>query len=290
MSLKRCVVSALGIVAVAVALTGCSIFPVQHSGTTSSGAIKPVVGDCWNASVSDADEWADWKGGATTPCAASHTLYTYHVGAVAGEKASSWAGSGGSTSLSPSVQTKAAHACDLSALLPNEKWNQQLIQAYFFVPTEAQWKAGARWVRCDVGLLATGTTLDNESFRALPRSIASFVHGVSSDPARYELCMNSTDSVTQVGPLDNPDATIADCTSDPQWRLATHAALPGGATAAFPDDATANAESTKICAPAATGDGQVWLAYLPTKAGWAAGDREVNCWVGQKPLAGGQTA
>ena len=102
--------------------------------------------------------------------------------------------------------------------------------------------------------------------------------------------MNSTESVTAIGPLDNPDATLGDCSKDPQWRLATRGNLPDAAGAPFPSDATANTESTAICAPAVTGDDELWLAYLPTKSGWASGDREVDCWVGQKQTTVGQTA
>jgi hypothetical protein len=252
--------------------------------------VKPVTGQCWNATTAQAADWSDWQGTSAISCTSSHTLYTYQVGKISGETSSTWAASGDSSQLSPEVQTKADDACSISTLLPHLKWNQQLIEQYFFVPTEAEWTAGQRWVRCDVGVLATGTTLDNESFTALPSKISTLVKSVDSDPVRYEFCMNSTEAVTDIGPLDNPDATLGDCSKDPQWKLATRGNLPEAAGAPFPDDATANTESTKICAPAATGDGQIWLAYLPTKTGWASGDREVDCWVGQKPITGGQTA
>jgi Septum formation len=289
MLVRRVLLVGIGLVASALTLAGCT-FLAPPSPSAIPTATTPAVGACWNATVAQADEWADWRGTAATSCARSHSLYTYQVGAITGESGSSWASASDPSALRATVQTKAASACHLSTLLPDEKWNQQLIEAFFFVPTEAQWRAGARWVRCDVGVLKTGTTIADESFRALPASIMTFVRAVRSDPERFEFCINSNESVSEAGPLDNPDATIADCTKDPQWKLAAHANLPGAAGAAFPDDATANAESTKICAPAASGDGQVWLAYLPTKAGWAAGDRTVDCWVGQKTVVGGQTA
>jgi Septum formation len=283
MSPKRSLLALVGVLAVAVSLAGCSLIPGMPAAKATPAAAKPASGQCWNATTTQAADWADWQGSAAVGCTSSHTLYTYQVGTISGETASTWAAPGDSTQLSPEVQTKADDACSISTLLPGLKWNQQLIEQYFFVPTVAQWKAGQRWVRCDVGVLAIGTTLDNESFTALPSRISSLVSSVKSDPTRYELCMNSTEDVTDVGPRDNPDATLGDCSKDPQWKLATHGKLPEAAGAPFPDDATANTESTKICSPAATGAGEIWLAYLPTKTSWATGDREVDCWVGQKP-------
>lgn len=286
---RRSLASVVGVALLAFALAGCSLLPGLGS-KTAVAASTPTVGQCWNASAAQAGEWTDWEGQAAAACASSHTLYTYQVGKISGVTSSSWAAPGDTSDLSDAVEAKADDACRLSTLLPHEKWNQQLIQDFFFVPTEAQWKAGARWVRCDVGVLAVGTTVADENLGPLPSRIATFVAGVTSDPARYEFCVNSPQSATAEGPLDDPDSIIADCSKDPQWKLAAHGNLPGAAGAPFPADATANSDSTKICAPAATGDGQIWIAYLPTKADWASGDREVDCWVGQKTTVGGQTA
>jgi hypothetical protein len=296
MSTRPPAASAVGVVVAAAALlfvlAGCSALPLPGSVPTSSSAVsaQPAVGQCWNASVAQATEWAAWDGHSAVPCAMSHRLYTYEVGHITGETGSTWASSANGSSLSAAVAAKADHACTISTLLPSEKWNQQLIQQYFFVPSQAEWAAGARWVRCDVGVLSTGTTLADERFSALPKSISTFVAAVASDPRRYEFCLNSSQPVTDVGPLDNPDATLADCDKSPEWTLATHANLPGASGAAFPSDSTANAESAAICSRAATGAGQIWIAYLPTRSDWEAGDREVDCWVGQKQLPGGQAA
>ena len=290
MSPKRSLLSIAGVLALALSMSGCSLLTGAPQAQKTTAPAAPSVGQCWNASTTQAADWTDWEGAQAASCTSSHTLYTYQVGRISGETGSSWADPGDKTELTPEIQTKADDACNISKLLPKLEWNQQLIQQYFFTPTEAQWKSGARWVRCDVGVLAVGTTLANESFVALPSHISSLVSSVSSDPIHYQFCMNSTDSVSAVGPLDNPDATLGDCAKDPQWKLATHGNLPESAGAPFPDDATANAESTKICSPAATGDNELWLAYLPTKPGWATGDRDVDCWVGQKQTTVGQTA
>jgi hypothetical protein len=185
MSRKRSISSIVGVVAVALVLAGCSLLPGSTSTPKATAGATPLTGQCWNASTKQADEWADWKGTTTVPCTASHTLYTYDVGKISGESGSSWATTSDPSSPTAEIQTKAEDACSVSTLLPHLGWNQQLINDYFFVPTESQWKAGARWVRCDIGVLATGTTLDNESFTALPSEISTLESQVSSEPQKF---------------------------------------------------------------------------------------------------------
>jgi hypothetical protein len=291
MSPTRSLTSIVGVIAVALTLAGCSLLPGLHPTPTPTAAAAPIAGQCWNASTKQAFDWADWEGTASVACSTSHTLYTYHVGKISDEPASSWASPTDPKSLSTEIQTKADDACSLSTVLPHLKWNQQLINGYFFVPTEAQWKAGARWIRCDIGVLATGTTLDNESFIALPSKISTLASQVSSDPLKFGFCMDSSTPVSESGPLDNPDATLTDCKDNPQWKLTIHGTFPDAAGAPFPDDATSNAASSKLCLPEVKTDNEVWIAYLPTKSAWASGDREIDCWIGEKSAdSGGGTA
>jgi hypothetical protein len=283
MSPKRSVRSIVGIVAVALTLAGCSLLPGFPSAPTATPSATPAAGECWNATTTQAYDWADWRGPGATACTGSHTLYTYKVGKISQETADTWAAPDDSTKVSDGVQAKAQDTCSMTTLLPHMKWNQQLINTYFFLPTEAQWKAGARWVRCDVGVLSVGTTLDNESFVALPAKISTFVRDVSSDPKKYEFCVNASTPVTRSGPLDNQDATLADCRDHPQWALTIHGNFPDAAGAPFPDDAASNAASSKLCLPTVTDSAmEVWVAYLPTKDQWASGSREIDCWLGVK--------
>jgi hypothetical protein len=287
MSRKRSISSIVGVVAVALVLAGCSLLPGSTGTPKPSVGATPVVGQCWNATTKQASAWTPWKGTANVPCTSSHTLYTYEVGKISGESGSSWAPVNDPNSLTTEIETKAEDACSVSTLLPHLKWNQQLINDYFFVPTEALWKAGARWVRCDIGVLATETTIDNESFTALPSKISTLVKQVSSDPLKFEFCVNSPTPVSEAGPLDNADAILADCADNPQWRLTIHGEFPDAAGAPFPDQATSNAASSKLCLPQVKNANEIWIAYLPTKAGWASGDREIDCWIGEKSVGSG---
>lgn len=286
MSHKRMFGAIVGLLTVAFVLAGCSLLPSAISATVPRSA-APTVGECWNATDSQASAWADWRGAGASRCAKSHVLYTYEIGKISGVPATSWAAPGSTSDLSDEVQTKAADACSFTALLPKLKWNQQLIQGFFFVPSLAEWKAGARWVRCDIGVLGYGATLSNEILAKLPTRISTLVSAVSSDPKRYEFCVNSPVPASESGPLDNDAARIADCRQNPQWALTGHGNLPEPAGAPFPVDPTANTESAAICAKYAVGDNELWVAYLPNKTDWASSnDRQVQCWVGQKADGG----
>ena len=155
--------------AVVLTLAGCSFIPnpfnesKSASSTTSNesggstGSTVPKVGECWNATNSEADNWSDWQGQPSTPCSKSHTLYTYSIGTISGVSANTWAKSASSDQTSTAVAARADDACSTATLLPKLGWTQQLVQGFFFLPSKAQWKAGARWIRCDVGVLAFGT-------------------------------------------------------------------------------------------------------------------------------------
>ncbi len=59
--------------------------------------------------------------------------------------------------------------------------------------------------------------------------------------------------------------------------------MPDPAGAPFPDEATSNSASSKLCLPTVTDAAtEIWIAYLPTKADWASGNREIDCWLGVK--------
>lgn len=279
---SRLLGSLLAAGAVVATLAGCSLLPAAVAPVASPAASGPKVGQCWNVSKANADQWADWEGSAAVPCAKSHVLYTYAVGKIT-SSAKSWAASGSSNSLSNDIQIKAEDVCALSTLLPKLKWNEQLVNTWFFVPTEAQWRAGARWVRCDVGNLAYGTTLDNEAFAKLPAKISTFVASVTSDPERYDFCINSPVPISEAGPLDNSGARIADCRQNPQWALTGHGDMPENAGAPFPGEPTANTEAGAICSKYVQNANEAWIAYLPTRTDWAkTNDRDVECWIGQK--------
>jgi Septum formation len=294
----RSLVTALSVVAVAavaaLALAGCTAVAPSSSAapqpTAKPASAQPAAGQCWNASMADAGAWSEWEGAAATSCSKSHTLYTFGVVKLSGLASTSWATSATNPALSAAISTKAGSACAASyaKFLPAATWNQQLINNFFFVPTRAQWQSGARWVRCDLGVIGYGTTVAKEKLSDLPSSISTLVKAVSSDPARYGYCINTADS-TSTGPLSDAEGVVTDCRDDPQWTLATHGTLPGGATAAYPSSSKLKTEVDAICEQGLS-KGDTYSAYYPSASDWKSGTRDVECWVAatqSAPVGGG---
>jgi hypothetical protein len=287
MTHRRFTVAALGTAVLALVLSGCSLLPQSSSG----GGPAPTVGQCWNATLGQANAWADWHGSEAASCSSTHVLYTYGIGKVTGVSASDWTAKGSKTALDDTIAAKADESCDASyaKLLPTLAWSQQLVQAYFFVPTQAEWKAGARWVRCDVGVLATGTSVDKQKLSELPTRISTFTELVTDDPERFDYCVNSPESVKELGPLDSSKSVVADCTQNPQWELTSDADFAETAGAAFPSKSEIKAATAEACSDdvQGNGSGDVWTAYVPSTAQWKTGDREIDCWVGSDSSGGG---
>jgi hypothetical protein len=266
------------------ALAGCSlIFPSNASGLgPTTGA--PKRGECWDASNANAVVWVDWEGHKARPCSTSHDLYTYAIGMISGITSTTWASSTNPSQPSDAVQTKAENACTLKTLVPGLKWTEQLLRGYFFLPSKSAWADGARWVRCDAGVLAHGTTLAQQALVKLPASISTLVSEGSSDPLRFDYCIDSQVPAEGAGPLANDDFNlVADCRDDPEWRLAGRGTLPEAVGSPFPTAANGNADAQKVCSTFAATAGDTWYAYLPpeTSDATVGTNREITCWVGK---------
>ena len=284
---RRIAIAAAGAAAIALLLTGCSLFPQSASNASSA----PKVGQCWNATLAQADAWADWKGAAATSCSSTHVLYTYGIGQIKDVTSDDWTAKGSKTELDATISADASKTCNspYEKLLPNLTWSQQLVQSYFFVPTQAEWKAGARWVRCDVGVLATGVAVTKQALSELPTRISTFTNLVNDDPERFNYCVNTQVSVKKSGPLDTAGALVADCTKNPQWELESYANFPDALGAPFPSATTVHSDTSEACTQDLATQTQVWVAYIPSKSQWKTGDREIDCWVGSDVGAGSPT-
>ncbi len=285
MARTRSLATLLAVVAAGLALCGCSLLaPAPHptpAPTAKSDA--PTVGQCWNGTYANAGDWADWQGDAAVACSASHTLYTFGVAKIAGLLPTDWAKSATDPSLSDTVANAASTACEapFEKAVPGLAWNQQLVRNFFFVPSEAQWKKGERWVRCDVGVLDYGTSLSAEQFAPLP-SFDSVVSAINTDPTRFTMCLNTPKVAITKGPYPDKGDVITDCRANPQWSLVLDGAMSGGDKAPYPSDKSANSQIGVLCARSITGSNQIWRGYYPSKTQWANGNREIDCWVSPK--------
>jgi hypothetical protein len=283
-------------VAAAATLAGCSLLlpSSQHSPAPSSSApsssapsqataAQPTIGQCWNGTIKDAGDWADWSGSSATACGRSHTLYTYGVGHVTGLQPTDWAVSASNPALRDDVAAAASKTCDApyAKLLPTlPDASHSLLRVFFFVPSRAEWKQGARWVRCDLALLDFGTSTAHERFAPLPASISTLTDAVVSDPLTYAMCLD-TDHSTAKGPFADSSDVITDCRNHPEWLYAQSGLFTQAANAPYPTSKELSARVSAVCS-AQLMPTEVWSAYYPTPATWKSGDRAIECWAGFK--------
>jgi hypothetical protein len=281
------------VAAAALSLSGCAALLLLVPGSTggSSSSAQPAVGDCWHSTFTQAQTLASWTGEGRVACTGAHQLYTYGVAQVT-SSASTWRTSGGD--LDSGIATAANTACEAKygAFIPSSGAQGGRLQRYFFVAPVPAWAAGARWVRCDVGVLEVGSPYQDPRFEALPPRIATLVGQVTAHPDAFTDCVTTTDASGNTGPLDDPNALIADCTQDYQWMFEFALTVPGDDGVPYPSDAEIGNFTQTNCGDPADAAGRGWIAYVPTAEQWDAGRRDASCWfdAGRNGADGGTTA
>lgn len=262
---------------VAVTLSGCAaaLLFVPHSTHAAATSTSPSAGDCWTSTASIAASAANWTASAAVSCSTSHQLYTYAVASVT-SSASTWQTASGT--LDDTIATAGNTACraQLDGFLGNIPTG--LIEPFFFVPSVSQWRAGARWIRCDIGLFLLGSPVAAPALDKLPPQIDTLVQQVTSHPDAYGECVTTSDSSGQTGPYDDPKAVLADCTGDYQWQYILDYDFPGESGSAYPSASDRSTVEQTECGDGADAAGRQWLTYVPTENQWADGRRDASCW------------
>jgi hypothetical protein len=266
----------LGVTAVlfaAITLSGCATSASTGIGVTQgAGAVEPTVGECWNLTYDHLESWADWKGGQPVNCSSPHQAYTYAVTALTGTQPKSWQTTGANPHMRPDVQDAAGKACDAAKTenLPGVTGRQVLIVPAFYVASAAAWRAGARWVRCDISIIAVGSLVESPALAVLPE----FGTILNQAAEKYEYCVDAPGSNAKTGPFGTHTETFADCTAQPDWSISDSAVIPGDAATPYPGTKKLGAFSRAHC-----GAGEVRWAIYPTAQEWATGSRGFECWV-----------
>jgi hypothetical protein len=254
-----------------IALSGCAAALLFVPLPTSAA---PVVGDCWPSTFDTAARSSNWSG---TPvdCSSGHQLYTYAMATVS-SSAPTW--KDGSGNLDSSIASAGGSACSakLAAFLPDIPVGG-LLTDFFFMPSEAQWAKGARWVRCDVAQLAIGSLLTTPSFAALG-SITDLTARLRDDPQAFASCVLTTDPSGRTGPFDDPKSRYADCGGTHQWSLTTNFTVPGVDGDPYPAQTQIAQVEQTSCGDLAAAAGVGWTAYIPTVEQWDGGFRGGSCW------------
>ncbi|HEY1531240.1 MAG TPA: septum formation family protein [Galbitalea sp.] len=277
---RRAILSTTGLVALALALTvalaGCSSLQ-NLRGHLSGQTVTPRAGDCWRVTYSDAAQSEDWEGSGAVACSTTHQSYTYAVTRLTKTFTGSWLGSDGNPRTD--VDTAAFNACLASQkrLLPGITPKEALFYPTYYVPSVAQWNAGARWVRCDMTEINVGSQVAKPSLTRLPTNFSEVVSALAANPKRFALC---EDDPFNNGP-DGAGTTYADCTKPADWTFEARITLPGGAGASYPGAAALKALGAQKCAAAVTdAAGHDVVAKTPSESDWVQNDnRALDCWL-----------
>jgi hypothetical protein len=287
---SRLLAGAFALALAALALTGCT---TQHAARSERlyPASAPKIGACWAASVETIETTSTWTGGSSIPCTQRHDLFTYGTMVLPGTFTGGQYDS--DDYLKPEIAAAADWACQIvqRARFASAE-TQELRTAYsFFLPSASAWKAGARWVRCDLSLLTFGTPLSKPHFDALPADSSTFLTGIDHASKHYQLCINTSETASDDSdPLNAKSARYADCSAKPQWRATAMKQFPTGVTLAFPGTDALDSVATDICGLENTD--RVIVYYEPDKDSWASGDRLLDCWQadGSRTDSGGANA
>ena len=225
-------------------------------------AATPAVGQCFTYSKSDA---AKAMSPDAVDCATSHTAETYLVGTAKG-------GFKLPSKAKPAQLLAEAGPCTDKKLNAYLGLSQRVLPSRFqsvvILPSDQQWQAGERWMRCDV-VLQGGTSLVKYKGTA-PDLVAK------SDSTQFDFCTPREPNArnTSAYPCNKPKRN---------WIMVLSEEL-GGPGSRFPGSGSVENRTRKICEK----QGKVWDAGLkwpawwaiwPTSTGWKEGRRSALCFV-----------
>lgn len=247
--------SATFLIGTAVLLNGVLAATPAHAET--------AVGTCYDYDRADVA-----KGSSSAPavsCDTKHTAETYFVGKLPESF-------GLPSKVSVAQRISAGRPCTVTAmnayLGTPERRLPSRFQTVVLVPTDEQWRAGDREVRCDV-VLQGGTSLVT-----LTKPAAEMV--ASTSPEQFDFCTPGTPNAknTAAFPCNKPKVN---------WIKVLDKEL-GTAGSPFPGTKTVENRTRSLCkAQGKTWNGKEkypgWWAIWPTAKGWKEGRRSAQCFV-----------
>ncbi len=228
-----------------------------------AAAATPTVGACYDYPASTIGKSA--TAAPAIPCDAPHTAETYWIGTVPD--------SFGLPSQSTSRdRLRATQACTEDAMnaylgMADRRLPSRFTSVALF-PSDTEWQAGERWVRCDTVLRA------GRQLASITGTGAAFVASVASD--RLNSCTVGTPK-----PLSTAEYL---CTSPKKsWILVAEQEL-GSLSDPYPGDAAIVRKATRVCERYAKRyDGNLeypgWWRLNPLRPLWQEGERTVRCYV-----------
>lgn len=228
-----------------------------------AGAAEPVVGTCYDYPKSTLGKVS--SSATPVPCTAKHTAETYDARTLPDSF-------GLPSKASTAARLSAAEACSVAAMnahvgLTDRRLPSRFLTAVLF-PTNEQWKAGERWMRCDV-VLQGGTSLVT-----VTKPMAEVVAAAPAE--QFDFCTPGTPNAknTSAFPCTKPKVN---------WIKVLDKDL-GSPGTAFPGTRTVENRTKALCrAQGKQWNGKEkypgWWAIWPTAKGWREGRRSAECFV-----------
>lgn len=232
----------------------------------ATASAAPQVAACYSYKAAVLTE-------ASTPasavdCTAPHTAETFFVGTVP-------ASFGLPSEASKAKILAAGRPCTVRAMnsylgLQDRELPSRFRTVVLF-PTDDQWAAGERWVRCDV-VLQGGLQL-----KAFTGTAAALVAATPAE--QFDFC-------TPQEPNARATAAYPCLSPKRNWIKVLDREL-GGPGSSFPGTSTVERKTRALCAKQGEKwDGKEkypgWWAIWPTQAGWKEGKRSAQCFVPYK--------
>ncbi len=238
---------------------------------------KPAAGDCWTATYDGDIQYADWSTKPPISCSQPHQLYTFAVLQLQLPHSGSAFSQGYEKTA---VNSDALNTCQS---YQNREYGDApqldgLLKLKVYIPRNAQWNRGARWVRCDFNVFAVGSSITDPKLANLP-PVSVITAQLVSDTGRFDYCIDNPNSTAATGPKVE-GAVFASCTADPQWTLKAYMALPFLTTSTYPTSAQFLSMYRQQCEGRYATVGRITYAYYPTKSQWDSGLTTSECWAG----------
>ena len=283
----RVAATAAIVVSVGMALTGCAatagglvLNALAQGRATTAAKDKPHAGECWQGVFKDVDTDANWDGRPAVNCSMPHQLYTFAAPTLEGTHKSKLFDKKGY--VQQSIWDDALNTCEgnESDEILNLDPTDARVYTTVILPQEQQWNAGARWVRCDIGVLAVGSSVAHPAFATMP-SITALNKAMRDESEQFDFCVNDPGGMGSGGPKGS-NAVYADCRDNPEWELHDYQAIVTGDGTAFPTPDQMHAQYALSCDHAYADATHVTYPYYPTKSDWDSDYQQLECWVGRK--------
>ena len=249
---------------VAATLTACSSAPLAPASSPERGGSSkatPRLGACYVLTPKDTASPTSTV--PSVPCSQPHTSETFAIGTLPESTGSGYR----DKAHGRWVYGTCEKAFEKFLALDESRAMRVTLSWAWFRPSEADWKDGTRWYRCDL----VGGTAQASAYRPLPRTARGLFR--AKPPEQWSLCAR--------GPSVLRSKKVG-CTQAHDWRAVTTVKL-GKPKAAYPGDRLVQVQSRDFCSDSVG----AWMNYPVDyefgytwfhEAEWKAGNRRTICW------------